>query len=43
MILIDLLPDEYRQTRRTPLKFMAALMVTVAVKSDADRSTKRSA
>jgi hypothetical protein len=31
MILINLLPPEYRQKRKTPLKFMAALAVTVAI------------
>ena len=31
MILIDLLPDEYRQKRRTPIKYMAAVMAAVAL------------
>ncbi len=31
MILIDLLPDEYRQKRRTPVKYLAAVMASVAI------------
>ena len=31
MILINLLPDEYRQKSRTPIKFMAATLAAVAV------------
>lgn len=31
MILINLLPPEYRQKRKTPLKFMAAVAVAVAL------------
>lgn len=31
MILIDLLPPEHRQKRRTPIKFMAAVAASVAI------------
>lgn len=31
MILINLLPDEYRQKRRTPVKFLLAITASVAV------------
>lgn len=33
MILIDLLPAEYRQKKRTPIKFMATVVAAVAINS----------
>ena len=34
MILIDLLPAEYRQKRRTPIKFMATVVAAVGEEAD---------